>query len=190
MKCVCGGKRSTLKTTWINRASALSDSLKLVGRAVFFTLLMPGTVSIFIPYFILHPDLARSVERLTVFQIGAGTIGLAGFTVLIYSIWGFALHGKGTLAPIDPPRTLVVRGLYRHTRNPMYIGVLTILLAESALFQSTVLLTYAGTVFVLFHLFVIAYEEPHLSAKFGEQYTRYCRAVPRWWVTIKPFQEA
>jgi len=95
-------------------------------------------------------------------------------------VWDFAANGRGTLAPVDPPRTLVVRGLYRYVRNPMYVGVMTILLGESLFFASTTLLRYAIGCFVAFHLFIMLYEEPTLRSKFGESYITYCSAVNRW----------
>jgi hypothetical protein len=92
----------------------------------------------------------------------------------------FALAGRGTPAPIDPPRELVVRGLYRVTRNPMYVGVLTVIAAGSWLFGSVPLAFYAFVVFACFHCFVIGYEEPTLRRSFDGAYQRYCAAVPRW----------
>ena len=92
----------------------------------------------------------------------------------------FAFAGRGTPAPIDPPKDLVARGLYRFVRNPMYISVLLVLLGESLVLQSADLLRYAGVAGVGFFLFVLLYEEPALRSKFGPSYQRYCEEVPRW----------
>ena len=92
----------------------------------------------------------------------------------------FFVKGKGTPATIDPPKKLVVTGLYLHTRNPMYIGVLLILLGYSIWCLSLSLLLYTGAVFFVGHLFVILYEEPTLKQKFGNNYITYCQQVPRW----------
>ena len=110
--------------------------------------------------------------------------------VLLRCVWDFFATGKGTLAPIDPPRFLVVQGLYRFTRNPMYNGVVALILGEAGLFRSVALVEYALLVLVLFHLFVVLYEEPALESQFGEAYRAYRRAVPRWGFTTRPFQES
>ena len=96
-------------------------------------------------------------------------------------IWEFAASGRGTLAPVDPPRELVVRGLYRVVRNPMYVGVTTILAGELLLAFSPAFLTYAIGWLVAVNLFVMAYEEPSLRGRFGESYVRYTKQVGRWW---------
>jgi protein-S-isoprenylcysteine O-methyltransferase Ste14 len=87
---------------------------------------------------------------------------------------------RGTPAPIDPPKELVVRGLYRYVRNPMYVGVLSVLIGEALLFESARLFWYGAAVFLLFNLFVILYEEPALGRKFGKSYQDYRAAVGRW----------
>jgi protein-S-isoprenylcysteine O-methyltransferase Ste14 len=105
---------------------------------------------------------------------------IAGAAVLLHCIWDFAVAGRGTLAPVDPPKELVVRGLYRYVRNPMYVGVVSVLLGEALLFASIAMLIYAAGFFALAHLFVILYEERTLRRRFGEAYEQYARAVPRW----------
>jgi protein-S-isoprenylcysteine O-methyltransferase Ste14 len=98
----------------------------------------------------------------------------------LWCAWDFTFAGRGTPAPIDPPKELVVQGLYRYVRNPMYVGILSILLGEALLFASWSLFGYAAVVFILFFLFVVLYEEPILMRKFGESYLQYCKNVPRW----------
>jgi protein-S-isoprenylcysteine O-methyltransferase Ste14 len=105
---------------------------------------------------------------------------LLGIAIYLWCAWDFTFTGRGTPAPIDPPKELVVRGLYRYTRNPMYVGVLSILLGEALIFGSKRLFEYTAVVFGFFYLFVLLYEEPILRQKFGESYQAYCRAVPRW----------
>lgn len=104
----------------------------------------------------------------------------AGACILLWCIYAFARHGKGTLSPVDPARRLVVSGLYRYVRNPMYLGVTTVLLGETLFFKSMPLLGYTGLVFLLFNLFIRLYEEPYLRRQFGEAYERYCEKVGRW----------
>lgn len=91
-----------------------------------------------------------------------------------------AAYEKCMALPNDPPRKLVVQGLYSCVRNPMYVGVLAVLVGEAMFFASLALLQMAGIMFLLFHLFIVFYEEPALKRQFGESYRRYCAAVPRW----------
>jgi protein-S-isoprenylcysteine O-methyltransferase Ste14 len=111
--------------------------------------------------------------------IGAALFA-CGAVIYFWCAWDFATAGEGTPAPIDAPKHLVVRGLYRFVRNPMYAGVLLILLGESLAFRSTRILVYAAIVFTFFNLFVILYEEPALKRKFGPSYEEYLSSVPRW----------
>jgi steroid 5-alpha reductase family enzyme len=90
--------------------------------------------------------------------------------------------GKGTPAPTDPPTVLVTSGLYRWTRNPIYMGGLLIVLGHYLYSQSRILLAYLALVFLFFHCIVIFYEEPHMRRQFGEAYKQYCKQVPRWFV--------
>ena len=99
---------------------------------------------------------------------------------LLKCVWDFAAIGRGTLSIVDPPRKLVVRGLYRYVRNPMYVSVLTIVFGEALFFQSKPLLQYALGCLLAVHLIVTFYEEPTLRRRFGESYVDYCRAVRRW----------
>lgn len=103
-----------------------------------------------------------------------------GVAIYFRCAWDFASAGKGTPAPIDPPKRLVARGLYRFVRNPMYVGVLLTLLGEAWLFGSRALLAYAVIVFTWEHLVVVFYEEPALKRKFGESYSDYLARTPRW----------
>lgn len=151
-----------------------------LAKTLLFTVLVPATVAIYVRRRIL---LSRSREDALPIgplrYVGAALLA-AGAAVYLWCAWDFSTAGDGTPAPIDPPRSLVVRGLYRYVRNPMYIGILLLLAGEALLFQSRSLLGYAGIVFFFFFLFVVAYEEPALARKFGQDYERYCDRVPRW----------
>ena len=164
--------------------------LLLALRALFFVLLLPGTVAGYIPFSILRAANRLRVPDLGLASVGAALLATIGALVLLRCVWDFFATGKGTLAPIDPPRFLVVRGLYRFTRNPMYNGVIALILGEAWLFRSVSLVTYALVVLVFFHLFVVLYEEPILESQFAEAYRVYRRAVPRWGFTTRPFQES
>lgn len=155
-------------------------------RAIFFVLVFPGVVTVYVPYRILRATERLAAPELTLSSVASIVLACVGAGVLLSSVWQFAAVGRGTLAPVDPPRQLVCTGLYRFTRNPMYNGVVLLLLAEAWLFTSLALLQYAAVVFVLFHLIVVIYEEPVLSVKFGESYKRYRLRVPRWGFTFSP----
>lgn len=148
-------------------------------RSLLWTLLLPGVVAGFVPwrYFGLHAvalDPARPTHWI-------GLLGTAlGLILLAACIVEFARSGKGTLAPPDAPRALVVQGLYRYVRNPMYLSVTLILLGEALLAWSGALLIYWGLWFAGVNVFVLAYEEPALRRRFGEDYGRYCLTVNRW----------
>jgi protein-S-isoprenylcysteine O-methyltransferase Ste14 len=104
-----------------------------------------------------------------------------------YLVWPFSYGAcvtsmsKGTLAPWDPPKNLVGVGLFRYVRNPMYIGVLATVLGWSIIAGSPLMAAYAVIVGIAFHLRVILYEEPTLARNFGDEWTRYCNSVNRWW---------
>jgi len=149
----------------------------LVLRSIFFALLLPGTVTLLLPYLILS---RRAVPHWDAIGLPGLVVILVGATILIWCIADFARLGRGTLAPVDPPKALVIRGLYRYVRNPMYVGVVLVLLGESALFRSASLLLYTAVFFLIANLFVIVYEEPNLRARFGESYEHYRRSVARW----------
>jgi len=108
----------------------------LALRAIFFVLLLPGTVAGYIPFGILSTAGRLRAPELSLSSVGASILVIAGTVVLLRCVWDFFAKGKGTLAPIDPPRVLVVSGLYRFTRNPMYNGVLALTLGEAWLFGS------------------------------------------------------
>src|SRR5262249_24231462 len=153
--------------------------MTLFLRNVFFVIILPGSVTVTIPYyFILRRRIV--IESFGLAQVGGLVAMTSGCYILFRCVWDFATKGRGTLAPVDPPRTLFVQGLYRCIRNPMYLGVMTVLLGESLFFESMALLRYAIGCFVAFHLFVMLYEEPALRSKFGESYTGYCSSVNRW----------
>ncbi len=162
----------------------------LAARAIFFVMLLPGAVAGYVPFLLLQWTHRLRASGMTPTAVAAVTIVATGVAVLSWTVWDFFAQGEGTLAPIDPPQHLVVRGLYRFTRNPMYNGVALILFGEALLFRSGVVACYALFVCVLFHLFVVFYEEPTLISRFGGAYLRYRAAVPRWGFTLRPFRTA
>ena len=105
---------------------------------------------------------------------------LIGFGIMLWCIISFAVKGRGTLSPVDPTKRLVMAGLYKFSRNPMYVGVILILIGEAIFFQSVELWIYSLFVFIAFNIFVILVEEPRLRKDFGDEYKRYCEKVRRW----------
>lgn len=148
-------------------------------RSLFWTVLMPGMVAGYIPwrYFGLgETTIDAGSPRHWVALAGIGL----GVTLLAACIVEFARRGRGTLSPVDPPRELVVRGLYRYVRNPMYLAVTMILLSEALLAGSSDLALYCAGFFLAANLFIIGYEEPYLRRHFGASYDAYTRQVGRW----------
>ena len=160
----------------------------LAVRSLLFLVLMPGVVAGYVPYRVLVGSGSLQLPPPGVRSLCATAVTLSGAAILLRCVWDFFAIGKGTLAPVDPPRHLVVRGLYRYTRNPMYNGVLLILLGEAWLFASMAVLFYATAVFSAFHAFVVLYEEPVLEAQFHETYLAYRRSVPRWGLTTHAYE--
>jgi protein-S-isoprenylcysteine O-methyltransferase Ste14 len=147
-------------------------------RTLIFTIVIPGFWTVLMPYWMLpkgtRPDLR-----------GAGALGwvlmAAGAALYIAcAFWGFAIRGKGTPLPLDPPKKLVVEGPYRVVRNPMYWGVGSVVLGEAAVFHSFALAELAAAFAGGVVTFVLLYEEPALRRKFGTEFEEYCRRVPRW----------
>ncbi|MGO9588839.1 MAG: methyltransferase family protein [Candidatus Acidiferrales bacterium] len=152
--------------------------MSTVLRTAVFTVVVPGTVAVLIPYWLLRKGTHWHADA-------AGIIGIillaAGAAIYFWcAFWAFARIGGGTPAPIDPPRHLVVHGLYRVVRNPMYVGVGSVVLAEAIGFRSAALAVYLVFWGTCVQLFVVFYEEPTLLGKFGAEYEEYCRRVPRW----------
>jgi protein-S-isoprenylcysteine O-methyltransferase Ste14 len=150
--------------------------MTLLLKNVLFTLVVPGTVGVLVPLTIAR-DLTRVHGPLFVFALVFLLIGTA---IYVRCVWDFASFGRGTPAPIDAPKRLVITGLYRHMRNPMYTGVLTVLIGWTVMFADARLLLYAVFVATGFHLFIVLYEEPHLERVFGDEYREYRAKTGRW----------
>ena len=149
-------------------------------KTLLFTILVPGTVTVLVPYLLLS-------WGVQIFSFEVGPIRflgllpiLMGAVTYLWCAWDFTFTGRGTPAPIDPPKELVVKGLYRYVRNPMYVGITLILLGEALLFEAAVLFLYAGLLLVCAHLFIVYYEEPTLRRLFEASYESYCKSVSRW----------
>jgi len=151
----------------------------LAVRSVVWAVLLPGVVAGYVPWRFFGLG-RRGLDPAGPLP-AAGLAGISvGVVLLALCILEFARSGRGTLAPLDPPRELVVQGLYRYVRNPMYLSVTIILLGEALVTRSRGLVTYWAVWFLLVNLFVLGYEEPALRRRFGESYDRYREAVGRW----------
>jgi protein-S-isoprenylcysteine O-methyltransferase Ste14 len=160
----------------------MDGNVWLLIKNIAFTVLVPGTVAVVVPVVVIRHGAAQP----SLASVPAFVMLVIGGAVYAWCVWDFAVAGRGTPAPIDPPSTLVVRGLYRYSRNPMYVGVLSVIAGWATLFQSTSIAIYGACVAAAFHLFVLAYEEPHLRRVFGAAYVQYCSQVSRWvWLPRK-----
>jgi protein-S-isoprenylcysteine O-methyltransferase Ste14 len=147
-------------------------------RALIAFLALPGVVAFLAP--------ALLVPRITTrtFHIVGVVPFIAGVVVLLSCVRNFYVAGKGTLAPWDPPRRLVRVGLYRYSRNPMYVGVLLILIGWTTGFRTRSLVIYTIVVAILFHVRVLLYEEPWLARTFPGDWPAYKSRVPRWLLRV------
>ena len=152
-------------------------------RALTWASLFIGFVLVFLPVRLLSWSGVTRPSELGAPQLAGIAAGAVGAALAVSCVLTFALVGKGTPAPFDPPRRLVVRGPYRFVRNPMYLGAALALAGAALFYESGALLGYAGLFLLVTHLFVVAYEEPTLRQSFGEEYEAYCRHVSRWWPT-------
>ena len=148
-------------------------------RTILFTLLVPGTVLVLVPLALVRLEVGPRLDLGPARYLGLVPL-LAGLAVILWCFADFIRRGRGTPAPYDPPRELVVAGLYRWVRNPQYVGVVLAVVGEALLTGAAILFGYAAVLAVAYHLFVRYYEEPTLGRLFGEAYARYRAAVPRW----------
>src|SRR6266446_4235849 len=154
---------------------------------VIFLIVVPGSVAVLVPRLILGTQL-RPVSRIS----SIGWLGLplviGGAIILLDSFARFVVQGLGTPAPVFPTRHLVVSGLYRYVRNPIYVAVVVAILGQGLILGNVALLAYGGLVWLLFHVFVLVYEEPTLGTTFDAEYQSFCAEVPRWIPRFTPWR--
>ncbi len=150
--------------------------MKLLLKNLLFTCVAPGTVAGIVPWLLTRNGTAGSGWTLAV----ASALFAVGGAIYSWCVWDFAAFGRGTPAPIDAPVKLVVRGLYRFSRNPMYVGVLTVIAGWSVMYRAADVAVYGVFVAVAFNTFIRLYEEPHLEQEFGDEYAAYRDRVGRW----------
>lgn len=155
--------------------------VSLFIRNLFFTILQPGLVAGLIPLWIIGFNINSIFDSTwQLYHYIAAIVFLIGLVIMLWCIINFAIKGKGTLSPADPTKKLVVHGLYKLSRNPMYVGVILILIGEVLFFLSVELGIYAIFVFIAFNIFILFVEEPRLKRDFGEEYIQYCKKTRRW----------
>jgi protein-S-isoprenylcysteine O-methyltransferase Ste14 len=155
-----------------------------VGSAVFF-IFAPGSTAGLVPWLLTgwrHPG------HLGIFDIVGGFLVLAGLVVAVAAFVQFVREGRGTPAPVAPTEELVVGGLYRYVRNPMYLAVASMIAGQALVFRSASVLVWLGIFLVAVVSFVAGYEEPTLRRTYGESFDRYRRAVPGWWPRLRPWR--
>jgi protein-S-isoprenylcysteine O-methyltransferase Ste14 len=151
-----------------------------LGTAAFFVA-APGLAAGLIPWLLTRWQAGNAGGFRIPLIVAGSLLTLAGTAVLVQAFARFVTEGRGTPAPVAPTERLVVGGLYRFVRNPMYLAVLTAIVGQALILARPVLLAYAATLWVVFAAFVRLYEEPTLFRQFGESYDEYRRAVPAWW---------
>jgi protein-S-isoprenylcysteine O-methyltransferase Ste14 len=160
--------------------------IKLAVSVLFTLFGGPGILLVLVPWWLTHFRVPITEPRWLVASCAA--VIVVGLVPLLESIWRFVMVGRGTLVPALPTEHLVVSGFYRYVRNPMYVGVLLVILAQAVLFRSRSILIEFVTVWVAIELFVRVYEEPKLSRMFGEEYAIYRMHVRRWLPRFAPWQ--
>jgi protein-S-isoprenylcysteine O-methyltransferase Ste14 len=158
-----------------------------IAVSALFLVIAPGFVAGLVPWWICHWRVEKPFFGIALIRIVGAVMIVFGLIGLLDSFARFALQGLGTPAPVFPTRHLVITGLYRYVRNPMYVAVVSTILGQGLMLGSSTLLKYGAFVWLLFHIFVLAYEEPVLRGTFGPEYTRYCREVPRWIPRLRPW---
>jgi protein-S-isoprenylcysteine O-methyltransferase Ste14 len=146
----------------------------LFWRALVAFLVLPGVVAFAVPLLLLAPAAPRDFDALGLLPLTVGVV------LLLWTVRDFYVAGRGTLAPWSPPQELVVIGLYRFSRNPMYIAVVLVIIGWAVAFHSSLLGIYALAIAIVFHLRVVFGEEPWLAKTHGEKWQRYKDQVPRW----------
>ena len=148
-----------------------------IFNTALFTIVVPGTVAILGPRWVLG-GFRRPPDGILTW-IGFACF-LCGAAIYFRCAWEFAVRGLGTPAPIAPTQYLVTTALHRYIRNPMYVGIALAIVGEAVVYRSLSLIGYAAGMLFIVHLFVVLYEEPTLRRSFGESYEEYLRTVPRW----------
>ena len=163
----------------MRRARAAAGSL-------LFLVVAPGVVAGLVPWWLTGWHAREPLPHWLFFRVAGGLVLVGGVAVLVAAFARFVVEGAGTPAPVAPTERLVVGGLYRYVRNPMYLAVAATIVGQALVLGQLTLLLYAGVFLAVVAAFVRGYEEPTLTRTYGEQYERYRRTVPGWWPRRPP----
>lgn len=164
----------------------MRTSAAAAGSSVFFAC-APAVVAGVVPWSLTRWEAGEGTLDLAPLRIvGAVVLGVA-VVVLVQAFVRFVVEGAGTPAPVAPPEHLVIGGLYRHVRNPMYVAVVAAIVGQALLLARPVLFVYAAVIGLAFATFVHLYEQPTLARQFGAEYEAYRRSVPGWWPRLHPW---
>jgi protein-S-isoprenylcysteine O-methyltransferase Ste14 len=161
---------------------------RAAAGSLVFLVLVPGVVAGLVPWLLTGWQVREPLPYWLPLRVAGWILLAAGVFVLLQAFVRFVVEGLGTPAPVAPTERLVVGGLYRYVRNPMYLAVAAIIVGQALLLGQPILLLYAGAFAVAVAAFVHWYEEPTLRRQFGEQYEAYQRAVPAWWPRREPWE--
>jgi protein-S-isoprenylcysteine O-methyltransferase Ste14 len=167
--------QNTMTHMWI--------TLKIIG----LTVLIPGIEALLIPSLLSNGRLFDLLVSAQGWHLSGWLFVCSGFLLYVLSATGFAVGGRGTPAPIDPPKQLVVAGAHAFTRNPMYVAIISFVFGLAVLSGLWCLFAYSVALFLFFHSVVMIYEEPTLRKKYARDYEEYCQGVPRWGFRIRPY---
>jgi protein-S-isoprenylcysteine O-methyltransferase Ste14 len=164
----------------LDKTCRAHTNIFVLVRAVTYATLFIGLVLVYVPARFLSWSGIVAPATTGVPQVAGMTMVAIGTAIALWCVFTFVFIGKGTPAPFDPPRKLVVRGPYRFVRNPMYNHAGTTLAGAALYYQSLSILIYTGLFFLITHMFVVLYEEPTLRRTFGDEYEAYFGRVSRW----------
>lgn len=170
------------------RPSAAVRRARAAAGSLVFLVVAPGVVAGVVPWALTGWEAASPPPARRILGIGGAVLLAAGVVVLLEAFVRFVREGLGTPAPLAPTERLVVGGLYRHVRNPMYLAIEATVVAQALLLGRPILLAYAAILAVAFWAFVRSYEEPTLARRYGEEYDAYRRAVPAWRPRLTPWR--
>ena len=167
----------------------MSKAMSILGSVLFFVA-APVVLGGLVPWWITRWEFQPAFLGFEVTRVIGVMLIIAGIPGIVDSFARFALQGLGTPAPIAPPQKLVVTGLYRYVRNPIYIALVSVTMGQGLLFGDGRLLWYGAVMWLAFHLFVVVYEEPALQLTFGREYETFRANVPRWIPRLTPWRGA
>ena len=165
----------------------MSKAMSILGSVLFFVA-APVVVAGLVPWWIMRWEFQPAFLGFEVTRVIGVMLIIAGIPGLVDSFARFALHGLGTPAPVAPTQNLVVTGLYRYVRNPIYVALVAVTLGQAVLFGDQRLLWYAALLWLFFHVWVLVFEEPTLEQTFGAQYEDFRANVPRWVPRLTPWR--